>query len=78
MWVTLTVANEVSILTQYKALFIEEETASKALGAEDVSILTQYKALFIELWKSLVSWLAFVSILTQYKALFIITEKEEK
>ncbi len=62
----------VSILTQYKALFISQETHCLKWFSSFVSILTQYKALFInkkEIFEMEI--LGKVSILTQYKALFI-------
>jgi len=40
--------NNISILTQYKALFITMSEEPRAFIREIVSILTQYKALFIK------------------------------
>ena len=38
---------KVSILTQYKALFIPQQSLLGSISGRTVSILTQYKALFI-------------------------------
>ena len=64
--------NIVSILTQYKALFINVIMIPVSNWEFSVSILTQYKALFIGISAdAYADGEAWVSILTQYKALFI-------